>query len=119
MPVNLDNTTQDDVMTAIRDRCANGTVEIGTAGMATVLVTFGLSGTGGSIGSQTWTFAFDASTEAATASGTAAACQIKDSGGTVRLSGLTVATTGADVNLDNTSINSGQNVTLSSGQIVY
>jgi len=117
MAVTYDNTVKAARMTATRDAVANGTLEIGTAGMAAVLVTFGLSATGGTISNGAWTLAFDASTVAASAGGTAAAARIKDSGGTARITGLTVGTSGSDINLDNTSINSGQNVTLSSGTL--
>lgn len=106
-------------MTATRDTVANGTLEIGTAGMASVLATFGLSASGGSISNDVWTLAFDASTVAAGNTGTAAAAQIKNSGGTAQITGLTVGTSGSDINLDNTSINSGQNVTLSSAAITH
>jgi hypothetical protein len=106
-------------MTATRDHFADGTLEIGTAGMASVLATFGLSATGGSVSGSVWTLAFDASTVAASATGVAAAAQIKNSGGTANLTGLTVGTSGSDINLDNTSINSGQNVTLSSATITH
>lgn len=119
MAVTIDNTTKDAVMTAIRDTVANGTLEIGTTGMASVLATFGLSATGGTVATQTWTLAFDAGTVSAGNTGTAAAAQIKNSTGTVRISGLTVGTSGSDINLNNTSINSGQSVTLSSATIAH
>lgn len=41
-------------MTATCDHFANGTVEIGTAGMASVLAIFGLSASGGSIAGAVW-----------------------------------------------------------------
>lgn len=106
-------------MTATRDNFANGTLEIGTADMATVLATFTLSGTGGSISTDTWTLAFVAGTVSAGNTGTAAAAQIKNSGGTAQITGLTVGTSGSDINLNNTSIASGQNVTLSSATIQH
>lgn len=106
-------------MTATRDHFASGTLEIGTSGMASVLATFTLSATGGTISNSVWTLAFAASTVAAGASGTAAAARIKNSGGTANITGLTVGTSGSDINLDNTSINSGQNVTLSSATITH
>lgn len=105
-------------MTATRDYFADGTLEILTAADG-VLATFGLSVAGGSIATDTWTLAFDASTVAATATGVAAKAQIKNSGGNAHLTGLTVGTSGSDINLDNTSINSGQNVTLSSATIQH
>lgn len=106
-------------MTATRDHFANGTLEIGTAGMATVLATFTLSATGGSIASDVWTLAFVASTVAAGAAGTAAAARLKNSGGTANLTGLTVGTSGCDINLNNTSFASGQSVTLTSATITH
>ena len=101
-------------ITATRDHFANGTLEIGTAGMATVLATFGLSASGGTISGDTWTLVFDASTVSAGASGTAAAAQIKTSGAVADITGLTVGTSGTDIVLDSVSVTSGQDVTLSS-----
>lgn len=118
MAFNLDGTTEDDVLTAIRDRVANGDLRIGTASMAAVLATFGLSATGGTVSTQVWTLAFDATTVAASATGTAAAAELRDSGGTVRVSGLTVGTGSEDVVIDNTSITSGQNVTVTGSATV-
>lgn len=105
-------------MTATRDNLADGTLEILTAADA-VLATFGLSATGGTVTNGVWTLVFDNSTVAATGSGTAAKAQIKTSGGTANITGLTVGTSGSDINLDSTSITSGQNVTLSSATITH
>ena len=69
-----------------------------------------------------WTLAFDFSTVAASAAGTANKAQIKRSaanGAAAHLTGLTVGTSGTDVILDNLSIASGQNVTLSSATITH
>lgn len=121
MAVTYSNAVKSARMTATRDYHANGTLEILTAADA-VLVTFGLSASGGTItGASTneWTLAFDAGTVAATGTGTAAKAQIKTAGGTAGITGLTVGTSGSDINLDNTSINSGQNVTLSSAKITH
>lgn len=109
-------------MTATRDHFADGTLEIGTAGMAAVLVTFGLSGTGGTVTNGVWTLAFDAGTVAATGAGTAAAARVRRSSGNGSasdLTGLTVGTSGSDVNLDNTNIAAGQNVTLTTATITH
>ncbi|MQX77499.1 hypothetical protein [Sinorhizobium medicae] len=105
-------------MTATRDHFANGTLEILTAADA-VLATFGLDAAGGTISGAVWTLVFDNSTVAAGASGTAAKAQIKTSGGTAHLTGLTVGTSGSDINLDSVSITSGQNVTLSSATVTH
>lgn len=102
-----------DVVTAVRDHFANGTLEILTAADA-VLATFGLSASGGSISGAVWTLAFDASPVAATGTGTAAKAQIKTSGGNAHITGLTVGTSATDIVLDSTSITSGQYVGLTS-----
>lgn len=106
-------------MSATRDHFADGTLEIGTTGMGTVIAAFGLSATGGSVSNGVWTLGFDASTVAASAQGTAAAARLKNSAGTANLTGLTVGISGTDIVLDNTSINAGQNVTLSSAAITH
>lgn len=106
-------------MTAIRDHFANGTLEIGTAAMATVLATFTLSATGGTVSSDVWTLAFTSGTVTAGNTGIAAAARIKTSGAASNLTGLTVGTSGSDINLNNTSINSGQSVSLSSATVTH
>jgi len=105
-------------ITATRDEVANGTLEIMTSADA-VLATFGLSASGGTISGDVWTLVFDASTVTASGTGTAAKAQIKDSGGTAEITGLTVGTSGSDINLNNTSIASGQDVELSSATITH
>lgn len=105
-------------MTATRDNVADGTLEILTAADA-VLATFGLSVSGGSIAGAVWTLAFDASSVTASASGTAAKAQIKTSGGTANITGLTVGTSGADINLSAVAITSGQTITLTSAAITH
>lgn len=118
MAVTYDATVKTARITATRDAVANGSLEILTSGDS-VLATFGLDAAGGTISGSVWTLVFDASTVAASGTGTAAKAQIKNSGGTARITGLTVGTSGSDINLDNTSINSGQNVTLSSATITH
>lgn len=118
MAVNYATAVKTDRMNATRGRFVNGTLEILTAADA-LLATFTLSATAGSVSGAVWTLAFANSTVAAGASGTAAKAQIKTSGGTAEVTGLTVGTTGADINLNNTNIASGQNVTLSSATITH
>jgi hypothetical protein len=105
-------------ITATRDHFANGTLEILTAADA-VLATFGLDAAGGTISGAVWTMVFDNSTVSASGTGTAAKAQVKTSGASANLTGLTVGTSGTDIVLDNTSIASGQNVTLSSATITH
>lgn len=105
-------------MTATRDQVAGGTLRLLTAADA-VLATFTLSAGGGTVTGADWTLAFVAATVAAGATGTAAKAEIRTSGGTSVITGLTVGTSGTDVVLDNTSIASGQNITLSSAIITH
>ncbi len=118
MAVTYDTATKTARMTATRDECANGTLELRTSG-ASVLATFGLAADGGDVSGAVWTLEFDAATVAATGDGDAAAAVIKDSGGDVRISGLTVGTSGADINLSSVAIATGQDVTLSSATITH
>ena len=120
MAVNYSNAVKSARMTATRDHFANGTLEILTSGDA-LLVTFGLSADGGTItGSGTeWTLAFDASTVAAAGTGVAAKAQIKNASATAGLTGLTVGEGTGDIQLDNTDINNGQSVSLSSAKITH
>ena len=118
MAITYNAAVKTDRMTATRDYFANGTLEIQNSS-GTALVTFGLSTAGGSISGDTWTLAFDATTVAAGTTGTASQAVVKTSGGNAHLTGLTVATSGADITIDNTSINSGQNITISSASIQH
>ena len=105
-------------MIATRDYCANGTLEILTAADV-VLATFGLDADGGMVTGDIWTLVFDADVVAASGAGTAAKAQIKTSGGDAHLTGLTVGTSGEDIELNNTSIAIGQDVELTSATIQH
>ena len=101
-----------------------GTIEIGTSGMATVLATFQLTEPCGTVSGDTLTFDMDPdiSDTSADDTGTAAAAQIKDGGGVVVISGLTVTTVAVgtgDIQLDSVSITAGQTVTLATGTIQH
>jgi len=106
-------------MTAVMTYFSNGTIEILTAADA-LLVTFGLGAPAGSVTGAVWTLTpLDAGTVAATGTGTAAKAQIKNSGGSAHITGLTVGTSASDVILDNLSIATSQNVTLSAATITH
>lgn len=105
-------------MTATRDDVAAGALELLTTGDV-LLATFTLSAGGGTISADVWTLTFAASTVAAVAAGTATKAQIKNSGGTAQITGLTVGTSGTDIVLDNNVIASAQNVTLTSATITH
>ena len=97
-----------------------GYIEIGTAGMASVLATIPLDQPCGSVAGSVLTLSgFPKSDTAADASGTAAEAQICDGNGIARVTGLTVGTSGTNVVLDSTTITAGQTVTLNSATITH
>lgn len=98
-----------------------GTLEIGTTGFASTLAVLTLADPSGSAASGVLTFDFDPdiSDTSANATGTAAEARIKDSDGTVIISGLTVGLSAADIILDSLSITAGQTVTLTTGTITH
>ena len=110
-------------MTAVRDQidagAAAGKLEIGTTGMATVLATITLNDPSGTVASAVLTFSGFSKSTTAAATGTAAAARIRDSNNVDIVTGLTVGTSGSDINLDNTSINTGQTVTITSATITH
>lgn len=111
-------------MTAVRDQidggAGAGVLQIGTAGMATVLAEITLNDPSGTVSGAVLTLSgFPKSDTSANATGTAASARIRDSSGTDVITGLTVGTSGSDINLDNTSINTGQTVTINSATITH
>jgi hypothetical protein len=114
----LKTTRMQAVINAI-DAGTAGTLEMGTAGMGTVLVTFSLNKPSFSLSGDTITMIGAPKFAAASATGTAANARIRSSTGSVIVSGLTIDTAGADINLNDTNIVAGQNVTLSSFSITH
>lgn len=111
-----------DAVTAQIDAGAGaGKLEIGTTGMGTVLATITLGDPSASAAaSGVLTFSgFPRSDTSADATGTAAAARIRDSNNTDIVTGLTVGTSGSDINLDSTSITAGQTVTITSATITH
>ena len=112
------NARLDAVVTAIG---GTGVLEIGTTGMASVLVTINLNATAGTTSGGVLTFSgFPKSDTSADNTGTAAEARIRTaSGGTDIITGLTVALSAADIILDSLSITAGQTVTISSATITH
>jgi hypothetical protein len=115
----LKDTRMTAVVNAIDNNAAAAYIEIGTSGMAATLVTITLAKPSFTESGGVITMAGAPKSGTAGASGTAAAARIKDGGGGIQVSGLTVGTSGADINLNSVSITSGQTVTLSSGTITH
>jgi hypothetical protein len=116
----LKSTRMQDVIDAIDDNAAGaGVLEIGTAAMAAVLaaITLGVPSfteSGGAI-----TLAGVPRSATATAAGTAANARIKDGGGNIIASNLTVGTSSADIILTGTVVALGDTVTLTSATITH
>jgi hypothetical protein len=98
-----------------------GKLEIGTTGMASVLATITLADpSAAAAASGVLTFSgFPRSDTSADNTGTAAAARIRDSNNVDIVTGLTVGTSGSDINLDSTSITAGQTVTITSATITH
>lgn len=89
------------------------TLEIGTAGFASTLATFTLSDPAGTVSGDVLTGSGMPKTTTATAGGVAAEARIKESGGAVVVSGLTVGTAGTNVIISpSTTITNGQTCNL-------
>jgi hypothetical protein len=121
----LNNALRTDFATVLNTDFGGGTLEIrtgsspgaGSAATGTLLASITLPATPFSISNGVATKTGTWSTTAA-ASGTAGYVRVKDSGGT-KIMDLTVGTSGAEVNLDNTNIATGQTVAVSSGTITF
>jgi len=102
---------------------ATAVLEIGTAGMALVLVTIPLGNpiAGAATGAGVLTLSgFPRSDTSADNTGTAAAARIRtSSGGTDIITGLTVGLSAADVILDSLNIQAGQTVTINSAVFTH
>jgi hypothetical protein len=108
------------VINAIDVNASPGFIEICTAAFATVLCTVTLSKPSFTESGGVITMAGVPKSGVAAASGTAAVARIKDGGATnIPVTGLTVGTSGSDINLNSVAISSGQTVTLSSGTITH
>lgn len=118
MSVDYTTAAKDLRMTAIRDHFNNGTLVLLTAADAT-LSTHTFAASSGTVTGGVWTLTMVNDTVQATGTGTAAKAEIRESGGTADITGLTVGTSGTDIVIGDTAINTGQDVTMSSGQITH
>ena len=125
MAVTYPNALKQDRLQKVIDRidggAGPGTLEICTAGYASVLAVLTLADPCGVAVDDTLTFDFDPdiSDASANATGTPALARIKDSDGNIWLSGLTVGTAGTNIVLDDDEITAGQQVTITAGTITH
>lgn len=97
-----------------------GKIEIGTAGMASILAVIDLGNPAGTVSGGILTFSgFPRSDTSADNSGVAAAARIRKGDNTDVVTGLTVGTSAADIILDSVNITAGQTVTLNSASITH
>jgi len=97
---------------------SNGTLEVGTTGFASTLVTFNLAATAfGAAASGTATAASLPITATASASGTAAEYRVRNADGTAVWSGNSVGTSGTELVLSSLSITNNQSIDLTSFSI--
>jgi hypothetical protein len=116
----LKTTRMGAVINAIDANASPGSIEIGTAGMAAVLCTIPLAKPSFSENGGVITMLGTPVSANGSATDTAAAARIKDGGGNMVVTGLTVgATQGFDIVLTSTAITSGQPVTLNSMTITH
>lgn len=113
----LKNTRMTDVVNALG---ASAKLQLYTTGLGTKLAEIPLANPAGTVSGDVLTFSGTPLTESsANATGAAAAAQIVDGSGTVRISGLTVSATSGDIVLSSTSIVAGQPVTITSAAIAH
>lgn len=115
----LKNTRMTSVVTAI-DVGGAGYLEIGDTSMVHVLSTIHFNSVCGTVTGGVLTFSGTPLADASAArTGTAAAAEVFSGGNTLIISGLTVSTSAADINLSSTSIVAGQSVTLTAATITH
>lgn len=107
------------VVTQIDEGTGAGKLKI-RDGSNNVLATFTLADPCGTVSGTVLTFDFDPDISAtAGATGTATNAIITDSDDETKISGLTVGVGTGDIQLDSTSITSGQTVTITAGTITH
>lgn len=112
MPVTYGTSVKNARMTATRNHFAGGTLEL--LSESSVVAAFDLSTDGGTVQADVWTITLYSSTVAAGRAGNIDGAAIKSADGQAYISGLAV---GTDVIVDNTNVNAGQNITISTASI--
>lgn len=119
----LKNTRMASVRTAIDFGTDAATIQIansnGFGSASDILVTITFADPASSVTSDVLTFSSLPVSANASFTGTATQARIRDSQGTVVVSGLTVGTSGTNIILNTTSIEAGQLVRLDSGTITH
>ena len=134
MTISYSNTVKDNRLNVVNDAVNSKTYAAGTGGGSAGTLVIGTSSLSGATGvlatitlqnpafteaSQVLTLAGIPLSAVASAGGTAAKAEIRNNAGTVIVGGLSVGTSGSDINLNSTAISSGETVTISSGTITH
>lgn len=124
MPIIYTTAAKNARMAAVRDLIdagsGPGVLQIGTAGMATVLAEVTLGDPCGTVANGVLTFdGFPRSDTATNDAGTAAAARIRDSAGNDVITGLTVGTATADIILDTVTVAANQTLTITGASITH
>ena len=118
----LKNTRMAAVVSAI-DNGGAGSLLFGASGGftgANLLATIAFDATCGTVSGGVLTFSSTPLTDASAGNtGTATQAEVEDGVGHVVISGLTVGTSGSDINLSSTSIVAGQSVTITAATITH
>lgn len=121
--VGLKNARLDEITTFVDAGPAAGKLVIGTAslsGPTGILATITLQDpSAAAAAGGVWTVAGTPLQTTASATGTAALAELRDSNDNTVCSGLTVGTSGTDIIINSTAITSGQTVQLTSGTITH
>lgn len=123
MAFNYRTTLRTTRMQAVRDDIDSGagaaTLEICTAGYASVLIIFTLADPASTVSGDILTLAGVPRTANAIAAGVAAIARIKESAGTVVVNDLTVGTSGTNIIISSTTIVIGLPYNLNSGTLTH
>jgi hypothetical protein len=112
----LKTTRMTDIVTAIG---SGGKLELGTAGMASILATISLESTAGTVSGGVLTFSSFPKTATFGNSGTLAVARIRTSANVDVVTGLTVGLSGSHINVDTLDATSGQDVELTSFTLTH
>jgi len=117
------NTVKDDRLQAVIDNidlgAGAGKLEIGTAAMASTLVTITLADPSATKSAGVLTLSGVTLSANASAAGTAVEARIRDSNNVDVVTGLTVGTAATDIIIDNDVIANGQTVNVTAGTITH
>ena len=115
----LRTTRMNSVLTDIDSGVGAATLEIGSAGFASVLAIVTLADPAGSVSGDVLTLTMPQSDVSINNTGTAAEARIKEVGGTVIVSGLTVGTSGTNIIVNTVSFVAAATFTVNSATITH